>query len=129
MPEEVPSLEIRDEPPLPDEAVVVRAGVMARASVQAAAEVNYVDFGFYGVSVFSIVGKGASEIWTSTEKLAPPRYKKVRTSTAKAIREAGFQLLPTWEETHFDIVLDDPPDESTWDALDRIFGPATESPR
>ncbi|GIT80159.1 hypothetical protein LLS1_18280 [Leifsonia sp. LS1] len=121
-------LVIREEPPLPDDAIVVRGGIMLRASVEAAAVTNYRDYGFYGVSTFAIPGLTASEIWEKSPKIAPPNYRRIRVTTAGAVRAAGFELSPTWESDHFDIVLDNPPDETTWSKLDELFSPPTNQP-
>lgn len=119
---------MRDEEPLPNEAVVVRGGVMSRTSIEAAAHANKEEHGVYAVSVFSRAGSTAAQIWLETPEIAPPRYKKVRVSTVSRILAEGFQLAPTWESPHFDIVLPDPPDEATWLALDRAFDAPTSTP-
>jgi hypothetical protein len=120
-------LVVRDQPPLLSTTVVVRGGAMARPSVSASAATNMADYGYYGISVFARDGVAAKDIWESTIEIAAPKYQKVRTATVGSILEAGFSLLPTWDEPHFDVVLPNLSD-STFAELERVFSPATKEP-
>ncbi len=100
---------------------------MPRASVEASASANFDDYGFYGLSVFARNGASADQIWHHTAEIAPPKYRKIRVTTVGALLDRGFQLIPTWDEPHFDIVLTDLQD-ATWEALDSVFSAPTTEP-
>jgi hypothetical protein len=108
---------LRDEPPLPDDAIVVRGGEMKYGDLEVAAVSNYQWHGVYALTVWSEAGLTAQQI--HDKYLA--RYTKARFSTAGEIRGFGYGLQPTWDSGHYDIVLPNPPSVTDWDNLSSIF--------
>lgn len=118
-----PRQRVRDEPSLPDAAVVVRGGAMRRAAMEASAGTTYEQWGFHAISVFAHPSDSASEIRNKHFVLS--QYEKVRVSSAGRLRSAGFDLLPTGSDGHYSVVLPSPPTDEAWRRLDRAFDVAT----
>lgn len=66
---------------------------------------SYDDHGYFGVSLFAAVDLDVDDLCRSIPPIA--NYSVIRTSTAGALRGAGFALLPTGRRPHFDAVLPD----------------------
>jgi hypothetical protein len=107
---------LRDEPPLPDDAIVVRGGEMKNESLETAAGTNFDEFGEYAISVFSEVGLTARQIH---EKYIV--HRKARVSRAGRLRGLGYELKPTHGPGHYDLVLPNPPSITEWDNLRGAF--------
>ncbi|MGH9054866.1 MAG: hypothetical protein ACRDYY_03190 [Acidimicrobiales bacterium] len=116
------SLVVRDEQPPDDTVVVVRGGLAAADSIRRTAEVSQATHGFYGVSVFLAFELTVEELVSRTPELSPDRYKQLRTTTVDQIRQARFDLLPSGDWPHYDVVLADL-DGETIQRLGECFGP------
>jgi hypothetical protein len=84
--------------------VVVRAGLLERAKLIAAATKAFGRFGGYGVSVFAAPDAG------SIDDLARTRFKRNRwltITTVGDIRRAGLEILPTFRRPHCTVMLPD----------------------
>lgn len=79
----------------------------------------------YGVSVFLALDHDVPELCRLVPDLN--RYGRIRTSTAEAVRTAGFAVLPTGRGPHFTVVLPDATD-ATLARLDQCFGTAVPNP-
>jgi hypothetical protein len=108
---------LRDEPPLPDDAIVVRGGEMKQESLEVAAGTNFDEFGEYGLTVYSEEGLTAREMHTKYLS----RYRKARESTVGKIRQLQCELKPTHEPGHYDIVFPKKPSPEDLDGLRGIF--------
>jgi hypothetical protein len=108
---------LRDEPPLPDDAIVVRGGEMKHENLDVAAGTNFDEFGEYGLTVYSEEGLTAREIHAKYLS----RYRKARVSTAGKIRQLQCELKPTHEPGHYDIVFPNQPSTDDFDRLGDIF--------
>ena len=118
---------VRDEAPPDDTVVVVRGGLAAADSIRRTAEVSLALHGFYGVSVLLAFDLSIEDLVRRTPELAPERYKQLRTTTVRRVRQAGFELLAFGEWPHYDIVLADLSDE-TVEGLRACFGPPFANP-
>lgn len=108
---------LRDEPPLPDDAIVVRGGEMKPESLEVAAGTNFDEFGEYGLTVYSEEGLTAREI--HAKHLS--RYRKARVSTVGKIRHLHYELKPTHEPGHYDIIFPKQPGPEDFEGLGEIF--------
>lgn len=122
---------------LPEDAVVVRGGLMDRQqTIEKAASARPI-WGTNGLSVWSVADLSADEIVQlarTYEDLAadPPKrylpYGQMRVSTVGQLRARGFGLLPDSPFGHYLLAIPTPTAESDWDALQEEFGPAEKSP-
>ena len=97
--------EIRDEEP-PDDAVVVIRGGLHSLDVEKVIEVcedSFVDFGFYGLSVFAALDGDVEALCLRLERLRSPGV--VWVANCGTLRAAGFELVATDASPHFDVVL------------------------
>jgi hypothetical protein len=79
---------------------MIRAG-MNGVSVEVlrrTASDSYDDHGYFGVSLFAAVDLDVDDVCRSIQPIAS--YSVIRTSTAGALRAAGFALLPTGRRPH-----------------------------
>jgi hypothetical protein len=97
--------EIRDEEP-PDDAVVVIRGGLHSLDVEKVIEVcedSFIDFGFYGLSVFAALDGDVEALCLRLERLRSPGV--VWVANCGTLRAAGFELVATDASPHFDVVL------------------------
>lgn len=97
--------EIRDEEP-PDDAVVVIRGGLHSLDVEKVIEVcedSFVDFGFYGLSVFAALDGDVEALCLRLERLRSPGV--VWVANCGTLRAAEFELAATDASPHFDVVL------------------------
>lgn len=106
---------------------MVRAGTNGVSDVvlRRTATDSYDDHGYYGVSLFATLDLDVDALCRSIPQIA--NYSVIRTSTAGALREAGFALLATSRRPHFDAVLPDLSD-STLERFASCFGPPRPNP-
>ena len=113
MPDPAP---LRDEPPLPDDAIVVRGGEMKTENLEMTAGTNFDEFGEYAISVSSELGLTARQIHETYIV-----HRKARVSRAGRLRSSGYELKPTHGPGHYDLVLPNPPSPEDWDKLREAF--------
>lgn len=118
-------LTLRSESPLPDDALVVRGGMMIARDLAMAAERCESEFGFPGLSVFGASGVGLRQLLLAIPDLR--RYGVVRRTTAGRLRAFGCELIPTGAEPHFTLRLPDT-DFATLARLRDLFGPPIPNP-
>jgi hypothetical protein len=97
--------ELRDDEP-PDDAVVVIRGGLHSLDVEKVIEVcqdSFVDFGFYGLSVFAALDGDVEALCLRLERLRSPGV--VWVANCGTLRAGGFQLAATDASPHFDVVL------------------------
>jgi hypothetical protein len=110
---------------LPDDAVVVRGGLMLPADLVVSAQSHFDAEGFYALSVYCVPGMTADEIAVGA-KLS---YSKVRVSTVGRIRSMGYNIVGSpGPPGHADLVLPTPPTDHDWTALERVFDPPGPNP-
>jgi hypothetical protein len=118
-------------PELPDEAVVVRGGIMEREPTIKKAASAIPDHGVNGLSVWSVEGLSAAEIVRLARSYddptaAPPKsympYPQMRTSTVVQLRARGFDLRPDSPLGHYMLTIPTPAADGDWDALQEEFG-------
>jgi hypothetical protein len=114
----VDSLEhaLREEAALPDSAVVVRGGALARPAVEMALQTSWQRFEVLCLSVCAHASLTAEELWIQTPTLA--HYRQVRISNAGTLRARGFVLVPTFKAPHYSLVM---PEVDIYKALDESF--------
>ncbi|QLQ09439.1 MAG: hypothetical protein HZY75_02385 [Nocardioidaceae bacterium] len=105
---------IRNDPPLPDAVVLVRSlfdsypggRVFGRDQLIADATKNFELFGYYGLSLWAVVGE-----WSLDRILAEKsnRAARVAAFTAAALRAEGLGLVLSGNAPHVDVTVDDAP--------------------
>ncbi|MCB1259054.1 MAG: hypothetical protein KDB33_01450, partial [Acidimicrobiales bacterium] len=98
-------LPLRADQPPDDATVVLRAGVMAAATIRRSAERTFDAYAVYGISVEGVIDETVLDACRHSERIA--NYRQIRLSTFGRVRNAGFALLATFEHPHFTIVLPD----------------------
>jgi hypothetical protein len=96
-------LTVREEARLPDEALVVRGGMMLARDLALAAERCEAELGFPGISVFAAADLGFRALLLAAPQLRT--YRVVRRATAAAVRALGCELVPTGAAPHFTLRL------------------------
>lgn len=103
---------------LPDDAVVVRGGLMLPADFARGVQSHFDTEGVYALSVFSTARRTADEIAIAV----PLPHPKIRTSTVGRVRAAGYDVVSSpGPPGHADLLLRKPPTDDDWRTLDRIF--------
>lgn len=121
----VQPLPIRQEEPPDDAVVVIRAGVMATATLEHAASQCFDQYGVFGISAEAVIGTTVDAACRTSRRLA--RYSRVRLSTVGRLREGGVTVLPTFDHPHVTLLLPDL-SELTLARLERCFDPAIPNP-
>ena len=99
------AVEFRDEEP-PDDAVVVIRGGLRSLDVEKVIELcedSFVEFGFYGLSVFAAFDGDVEALCLRLDRMRSPGV--VWVANCGALRAAGFELAATDASPHFDVVL------------------------
>jgi hypothetical protein len=97
--------ELRDEEP-PDEAIVVVRGGLHSLDAEKVIQVcedSFVDFGFYGLSVFAAFDGDVEALCLRLDRLRSPGT--IWVASCGRLRAAGFELAATDAAPHFDVVL------------------------
>jgi hypothetical protein len=112
-------------PPLPENAQVVRGGIMGSKSLESNAYGSKADpsCGLWALSVWSYPGMEGEEVAEEARRVDPEALPqgKIRVSTAERIRSAGFELVATNQRGHYSLVVPPEPEEPIWDDLREIF--------
>lgn len=97
--------ELRDDEPPDDAVVVIRGGLhsLDAEKVIQACEDSFVDFGFYGLSVFAAFDGDVEALCLRLVRLRSPGT--VWVASCGTLRAAGFELAATDAAPHFDVVL------------------------
>lgn len=114
---------------LPDDAVVVRGGLMKRERTMANARASFEEVGAYGLSVWSVPdldADGIVRLARSHGREYLP-HGQVRASTVGELRP--YTLHIDEPEGHYLLQLPTPPAEADWDALERAFADPQPTPR
>lgn len=115
--------------PLPDDAVVVRGGVMNPPDLYVNAVTHFQNRGEYCLSVFSIPEMSADEIaHVMVNTCDVLRNNKIRESTVGALRAAGYDVVPSDYYGHADLRLFSEPSDEHWDRLVTLFAPPRRNP-
>jgi hypothetical protein len=118
--------------PLPDQAFVVRGGLMAPETLTESAERHnqtaqrLLGEGEYALSVFSDPTKDVATICQDAWPIL--RHPQIRVTNAAALRAVGYEVFLNGEKGHSLIPLDPPPWEEDWVRLRSIFGPPQRNP-
>jgi hypothetical protein len=124
---------------LPDNAVVIRGGVMRRGDLIASVRKYAVmTGGVYGLTAWSWPDMDAAEIALrvkATHPLGrnPVAHGSMRVSTAGTIRTPGtdgkiFRLVKTGAEGHYTLTFPAEPTDADWERVENMFGPAQPNP-
>ncbi len=90
----------------PDDAVVVIRGGLHSLDAEKVIQVcedSFVDFGFYGLSVFAAFDGDAEALCLRLDRLRSPGT--IWVANCGRLRAAGFELAATDAAPHFDVVL------------------------
>jgi len=116
---------------LPDEAIVVRAGIMELRDLRKNVEDHYVTVlteearEEWAMSVYCIPDKSAEYIAQKARKLNP----KMCVSTVGEIRAAGYDVRSDWEEDgHSNVMFDTQPDDKDLLAVKSAFSDPVPNP-
>jgi hypothetical protein len=103
---------------LPDDALVVRGGVMEPRVMQVGAETHYEDCGEFAISVASLPDASIEDI----TRMALLANNQIRVSTVGRIRACGYEVVPSEPPpAHADLKLPNPPTDDDWETLRSIF--------
>jgi len=99
---------LRDEVPPDDAVVVVRGGPIAAEKLIEHARRQARAYTFRGEPMFSISVSLTVTGWDLASLLAGPLSSRstYALSTVGVVRAAGFDLLPTYEAPHYDLLLE-----------------------
>lgn len=95
---------LRVEDP-PDATVIIRAGLMSRATISRSAQRTFDLHGIFGISAEGVLAGTVVEVCSASPRIGA--YPRIRLSTFGRVRAAGFPFLATFESPHFTIVLPD----------------------
>jgi hypothetical protein len=118
------------EDQLPDQAIVVRGGVMGSPSLRSNAYGSYEELGLWALSVWSYPDMEPEEVAEEArrvDEMALPQGK-LRFSTAGRIRSEGYELIATNQRGHYSLVVPEEPDEAVWEDLRSIFDETRRNP-
>jgi hypothetical protein len=119
---------------LPDDAIVIRGGLMKRDSLRISAEAHEAENpGAYALSFWSWPGLTAEEI---ARRVGPENlpHKMLRKYSAGQLRNMAMsdgrplELVPTDEDGHYDVILPPPPTDDDLDLFDHEFDPPEPNP-
>jgi hypothetical protein len=116
-------------PDLPNDAVVVRGGLMDRERTAASATAAFRESGVYGLSVWAAPGMGADDIVRLARSHGPEflPHAKIRTSTVGRLQP--YTLEADNPGGHYLLKLPTPPTNADWDALELAFDDPRLAPR
>jgi len=99
---------LRDEVPPDDAVVVVRGGPIAAEKLIEHAQRQARGYTYRGEPMFSISVSLTVTGWDLASLLAGPLSSRstYALSTVGTVRAAGFDLLPTYEAPHYDLLLE-----------------------
>jgi hypothetical protein len=111
---------------LPDDAIVVRGGVMLTTDLATNLQVyNQMYPGQWGISVACEPNSAADDL----AQRAPFRNRLMRVSTVGAIRGLGHDVVATGTPPHATLMLAQEPTEEDWEALRSVFSEPEANPR
>jgi hypothetical protein len=118
--------------PLPDEAYVVRGGVMDPRDLRVNADDHHLEMmeehgsDEWAISVYSVPDRDADSIAIE----APFGNKQIRVATVGDLRAAGYDVTPSpWvHPLHADLRFAREPTDDDFEALRQIFAPARPRP-
>lgn len=119
---------LRAEPPPDDVVVVIRGGErsLEDAALDRALSDCWDAHGFFGLSVFA--DPSNADIAHLARRTSLIRRRVVRVAVVERLREAGFEVMPTFANPyHFSIVVPDATPQ-TCAVVRRCFGPPMTNP-
>jgi hypothetical protein len=123
-----PASVLRAEPPPDDMAVVIRGGTrsLEDAALDRALSDCWDAHGFFGLSVFA--DPTSTDITKLARRTPLIRRRVVRVAAVGRLREAGFEVMPTFANRyHFSVVVPDAT-SGTFDDLRGCFRPPMPNP-
>lgn len=117
----MPFLEdLRAEPPLTGQDLVVRGGQMRYENVAASLARCYRIHGVYALSTGARAGAALEEICAK-----PPlsKYRELQIARFDDIQQLGWPYLPTGKAPHWSLLLPGPLTDASWEQLVRLFNP------
>jgi hypothetical protein len=109
---------------LPDEAVVVRGGMMELTTMKTNVMDHFYETGEYALSVWAIPDCDADNI----ARQCPIRHGKIRESTVGAIRRLGYDVALSGEFGHADVKFAAEPTDEDYEALRAVFSAPRPNP-
>lgn len=119
---------LRSDPPPDETVVVVRGGERSLDDAVLGRTVGdcWDAHGFFGLSVFA--DPASVDLAALARRTPLVRRRVVRTALVGRLREAGFELMPTFaNKYHFSIVMPDAT-ARTFEQVRRCFGPPMPNP-
>lgn len=120
---------------LPDEAVLVRAGIMNHGDLRTSAKVHFARHGVYALSLWSYPMMGAQEIAEEVGRVADEHEitllpnPQMRQTTVGALRALGYDVTPGGGlRGHVTLALNGLPDDTEWTRLATAFQEAETNP-
>ena len=121
--------ELRTEEPPDDTVLIVRGGPMTAEKLLEHAQREQAVYSFRGAPLASISADATVGEWTVDRILRERLWSRssYATATAGLLRQAGFELLPTFHAPHYDVVLRVATLEAAT-TLVSVFGPVQRNP-
>lgn len=112
-----------------DTVLLIRGGPLTAEKLVEHAERQKRDFSLRGAPMASISVDGLVAGWTVELVLRERMWSRSQfaTATAGAVRAAGFEVLPTHDAPHFDVVLAEATLPEAGKLLE-VFGPPEDNP-
>lgn len=108
---------------LPDDAIVVRGGLMGTVSLESNAYGSFEECGMWALSVWSYPDMTADEVVEEAHRVdgeALPNGK-IRSARAGTLREHGYELVATNQRGHYSLVVPPTPGSAVWEDLREVF--------
>ncbi len=120
---------VRSESPPDDAIVVVRGGPIAAEKIVEHALRQAREYSYEGRPMYSVSVSLTVDGWDLAALLTGPLSSRTTfaASTARAVRGAGFGLLPTYDAPHYDVLLGSA-EYRVAEALLAVFGPPEANP-
>lgn len=111
------------EQELPDDAIVVRGGLMGTTSLEANAYGSHAECGIWALSVWSYPNMTLEAVAEEARRVDPDVLPqgKIRAATAGEIRARGYELVATNQRGHYSLVVPPKPGAGVWEDLREIF--------
>lgn len=110
---------------MPDDAVVVRHGVMLLGDLRRAAQAFYDIYDAYGISVHAHETLSVDDLASS----CPLQHARLCASTAQRVRAAGFEIAFTFSGNHATIKLPGKPTDALLKRLRDAFDGPRDNPK
>lgn len=112
----------------PDDALLVRGGLMRASDLATSAEVHWEQHRSHALSFWTIPGLSADEI-AATVGMENLPHAKIRCAPAGRLRRLGYEVMFSEPRPmHVSVVLPSPPSDKDWKSIDNAFDAPAKNP-